>query len=357
MKMNKYQNLPVFHFANLIKKNHSKKRMRCIVFGNFGAMNFGDEAILAGELQELKKISGLNVLVVARNPGEIEKLHKTKAVSLYKFRTIVEEINKADFIIVGGGGVICKADRGVIGFLYQLYMLSIYLLIPRIYKKKIYAIGIGIYQNSNPIILKAATYLLKFAKVVTVRDYHSLEFLKNKKIPAKLYKDNSYLMDLFSRNKILKDEKFKHYSKNKTNIGFSLLKPDNKKNEKHLISEIVSYINHNRKKANFWFYLCDYQGNVFNDKKFAHKIYKIVDKKFGSGVNCYLVSTDYSPKLFFSTFKLMDSFIAMRLHSMLFAYRSDIPFKGISYDEKTSSFLKSIGKEELNINDAKWNLK
>src|SRR5437868_6455413 len=94
-----YQSLPILHLADIIKKQHTRKRLSCVMFGNFGACNLGDEAILAGELSELTKISHLKTTVVAKFPEEVKRLHNTKAISFYAFNTLRKELKKADFLI------------------------------------------------------------------------------------------------------------------------------------------------------------------------------------------------------------------------------------------------------------------
>ena len=350
MKNDKYKKLEIFHFANLINKNLPVKKKKGLIFGNFGAMNFGDEAILAGELEELRKIPYSEITVVSRNPENTKHIHKVQAISLYGLIKIIKEISQSDFVIVGGGGIVCKTDRSIIGFIYQLYMLLLYLFLPKVFGKKVYTIGLGIYSNSNPIILRIATFLLKFCEIVTVRDYHSLQYLNSKQVPASLYKDNSYLMDLLSKSEILKDKFFRsNYNPNKKNVGLALNQPENKNDEMHLISEVEKLINKSHRDTNYWFYSCDYQDNFFNDKRFAQKICSRIGRNAKLKKSLIIVPTDISVNKFFSSFKLMDSFIATRLHGAIFSYRNNIPFLGMTYDVKCSSFLSSIGKTPITI--------
>jgi polysaccharide pyruvyl transferase WcaK-like protein len=352
MKRDKYKDLPVLHFAETIKKNHNKKRMKAIIFGNFGARNFGDEAILAGELNELKKIANLKITVVARFPEEVRKMHGVSAISPYLFHDIMREIKRSDFVIVGGGGLINKVERGMVGFLFQLYIIFLFLLFPRLQKKKVYVLGVGIYNNSHPIILQLALPLLRRVTVITVRDLHSYEFLKSKKVMVRLFKDNSFLMSLVPIRKVLQDTYFKRwYSKNRINIGISLIKPDNKKEEKHLVAELVSFISKNHAVADFWFYSSDCNPSYFNDEKFGHLLHEAVREKVGKDIHFFFIPTNWHPQTFFSSLKLMDFVIAMRLHVAIFAYRNDKDFVTISYDKKCASFSTSIGKDFVEINN------
>lgn len=350
-----YQSLQVLHFADVIKKHHTRKRLHCVLFGNFGACNLGDEAILAGELAELAKVPNLKTTVVAKYPAEVKRIHNTKAVSFYAFNSLRKELKKADFIIIGGGGLFNKAEPAVIGHAYQMYLLSLFLWAQRVFKKKIYVIGIGIYGNTNYFIKKLAVSLMKQAKLLTVRDQHSLEVLKENDALAKFYKDNSFLMELLPVSKVLQDPYFKRlYKKDRINIGLSLVKPESRKTEKQLLNELVTFISKNHQKADFWFYASDYHPKYFNDEKFGHVLHEMVKNKVGNNVAFHFVPTSWSPQMFFSSIKLMNCMISMRLHTTIFSYRTNSNFVGISYDKKCTSFIKSIGKEPIETKDVTW---
>jgi polysaccharide pyruvyl transferase WcaK-like protein len=351
MSKDTYQKLPLYHFAKDIVKIHAKKRTRAVIFGNFGACNLGDEAILAGELSELNKIPNLTVTVCAKYPKEVKRLHNVHAISHYAFREIRREIKRSDFIIIGGGGLLNKHERGLIGLMYQLYMLYTFFYLPRRYKKKVYILGIGAYNNTAPLILNLASWLMKSAQIITVRDQNSYETLKQKNVRVNYCKDNSFLMEMVPVKKVLADPYFKRlFTTNKVNIGISLVKPDSKRSERQLIHELTNFINKTHQNADFWFYSADYHPAYFNDEKFGHKLHENIQKKVGKDVKFHFIPTNWDPQLFFSSFKLMNFFITMRLHTSIFAYRSGLSFYGISYDKKCSSFLKSIGMAPHEIN-------
>lgn len=347
--MDSYQKLKLFHLAPIIKKNHSKKHLRSIVFGNFGSMNKGDDAILAAELSDLHTVPGITAKVVARFPEEVKHL-QPNVLSYYSPRKIIKEIKRADFVVVGGGGLICKVERGLIGFVYQLYMLFLFYMVPKFFKKKIYTEGIGVYSNTNPLILKIALHCLKFSTLITVRDQHSHDLLKKNNIVSSLCKDSTFLMPLQSKKSLLADAYFKaNYREDRKNIGISLVGPESKKEQKKLIHEIGSFIKKNHEAADFWFFATDYHKSYKNDAHFGEMLQEYVAKEIKGDVIFHFIPTEWDAEKFFSSFQLMDYFIGMRLHSLIFAYRSKINFSGIVYDKKCASFLTSIGKESIEI--------
>jgi polysaccharide pyruvyl transferase WcaK-like protein/peptidoglycan/xylan/chitin deacetylase (PgdA/CDA1 family) len=358
MKKDLYKKLSTFSISKFIKKMHPEKHLRGVIFGNFGAMNLGDEAILAGMLQELSALKDLELNIVSRYPREIKRLHRRQAISFINLFKIINEIRKSDFILIGGGGIICKADRGVIGFMYQIYMLVVYMLIPKLFNKKVYAVGIGVYDNTNPIILKFASFLLKTLDLVTVRDFHSYELLKRSNINTKIYKDNSYLMKLIPKKDLFEDKFIaEFYNNKKRNIGFALIAPDNAHDENNLIKKIINYAKKNGSNADFWFYACDYQDNYYNDLLFSEKVLQSIKDKVGKNVNCHIIPTSWHPQKFFSSFKLMDTIVSIRLHSSIFAYRQGMEFLSSAYDLKCISFLESIGKKYSLVSNTEKNTK
>ncbi|HVA96771.1 MAG TPA: polysaccharide pyruvyl transferase family protein [Candidatus Acidoferrales bacterium] len=354
MSTDKYKELPAFHFSKTILSRYSKKNPKCVIFGNFGAMNLGDEAILAGQIQELRKIPNIGITVAARFPEEVKRLHHVNAMSMYNFHAIRKSIKKSDFVIVGGGGLINKVERSIFGFLYQLYMLFTFFFLPRFYKKKLYVLGVGIYDNANPFIVNIVVPLLRGASIITVRDHHSFDFLKSKQIHAAIYKDNSFLMNLLPVKEVLQDPFVKeHYRSERWQIGISLVKPVSGAEERHLVREMAKFVVSNAKKSDFWFFPADSNPSYETDSKIMKKVLMEAEKHTKDPIVMYNLPTTYTPQLFFSAIKLMHGMISMRLHTSIFAYRCEVPFAGISYDEKCSSFIEAIGKKPLRLKNFK----
>lgn len=352
--IDKYHKLPTFHLSEEIKKRHTKKNLKCVIFGNFGAMNLGDEALLAGEIQELQKIPNITITVVGKFPQEIKRLHKVEAHSMYELNAVRKAIKKADFVIVGGGGLINKIERNLIGFLFQLYIIFVFFFLPRMYKKRTYITGIGIYNNANPLIVSLVLPFFKKAGFVTVRDHHSQSFLKKRNVLSTLYKDNSFLMNLAPLSQVQQESFFKHnYRKDRMNIGISLVKPQKKKHEKKCLKEMLSFVENYYQKADFWLYATDCNPEYFNDEKFSKVFLEQVKKKLGDNVVMHIVPMDMKPQVYFASFKLMDFIVATRFHAAIFAYRNKVPFAGISYDRKCSSFIEAVGLKPIMLEHIK----
>lgn len=336
-----YQTVPVLHFAETLKSNHAKKRLVCLVVGNFGAYNLSDEAILAGELTELSRVPNLKITVAAEHPSEIRRLHGSiRAVSL---TTVSKEAKKADFIVLGGGGLFkTKYIPTITTLLWR----------QRISKKKIYLFGLSL-SSSLPFLVKLLAFpLIKGATLVTAGDLRTAEILKNNSIHVHVFKDQSFLMDPAPISTVMQDPYFKRfYKKNRLNIGLALRKPATRKDEKHLLNEIVTFIAKNHEQADYWFFASDHHPKGFSDEKFGHMLHEAIKKKVGKQVQFHFIPTLWNPQTYFASIKLMNFLVTMCQYTALFAYRNNGNIVSIIDTKRSGGILNSLGKDMLRITD------
>lgn len=352
MRKDLYAKLDILDIPKLLRLSKQRKK-RILIFGNFGANNLGDEAILAGQLEALRGYSK-KIVVVGRFPDQIENLHRVKAVSLLKPIALIHEILLADLVIFGGGGIYWKSQTSLKGIIFQFYISLLFLALPLLFRKKVFALGIGFYSNTSSFISLLAISLLKKCKKVTTRDLHSQEFLVNQSVKSQIYKDNSFLMPLVSKKQLSKIETFNNFSSKIKNVGLALKRPNNLKDRQNLSKNIVSFISNNLAGTCFWFYCLDKHPIYINDYQYAQSLIKkvranIAKQNLKSNFHFQIVPSNLHPQLIFSSFKLMNYIVAMRLHASIFSYRQKVKFSGLSYDLKCTSFLESIGKEPIPI--------
>lgn len=333
MNTNQYDRLKTFHFAKSIDAFHDPKYSRCLIFGNFGAMNYGDESILAGELAEINRYAPhLRVSIVSRYPVRINLIHgaSVRAIPLRATLTLLRAVIQTDIVIIGGGGLFCRVKDGLRGYLYQLYFMLLFLLLPKLIGKKVYALGIGIYYNMHPLLLRLATFFLSTLDLVTVRDHHSRDLLTINHVKATLNKDNSYLMPLPTTP---------HKCRSVPNIAFALRMPFSITERVIFNKALVQFITQHAKQCRFWFFELDVQPNRLNDSFVSQTIVAKLRPSVRSIVKVVSFPPKVHPSDIFARFSQMDLIVAMRLHSMIFANRLKIPFLGIPYDLKCESFI------------------
>lgn len=114
--------------------------MRYLISGYYGEGNAGDEAILAGILQELARHDpDADISVLSFDPADTARRHgvRARSTSLRQAAGIAEAIRAADLVVSGGGSFLHEADFAVHGrsFLFRQgklrpvpYFLSVVLL-------------------------------------------------------------------------------------------------------------------------------------------------------------------------------------------------------------------------------------
>ncbi len=142
------------------------RRKRLLLSGYFGFGNCGDEIIRDVEKNFFQEI-GFEVFYISKTCSS------EKCVSRGFLRTLLA-ILKSDIVISGGGGLL--QDKTSVKSL--LYYLSV-LFLARISGKKAVCFAQGI----GPVSTRAGKFLIRHllsnADLITVRDYYSLEVLKN----------------------------------------------------------------------------------------------------------------------------------------------------------------------------------
>jgi polysaccharide pyruvyl transferase CsaB len=345
-----YSSLPIFSLSDYLLKSEISF-WKFVIFGNFGAYNIGDEAILAGQIEDLKKIRRSQITVISRYPKQIKKLHHVASVGLISLGAVIKSITRADVVILGGGGLFCKNDRGIKGVVFQLYTLGMFLLLPHLFRKKIVVWGIGIYPDMERSIALVCKLLLQHVSLITVRDQASYTLLRRWKIPAVFCKDNSFLMSTLDTETMAHDPFFTHLSLSSyKNVGIAVKKPSSPTEQKTLITAMTEIIRREYKTTRFWFYSLDTHPLYASDADLTHEIVASLGSDIRSVLQYLIIPSNRHPQWVFSTFGLLDGIIALRLHASIFAYRFHLPLLGLTYSEKCRSFLSSTGRRPYTIN-------
>lgn len=153
--------------------------MRLLISGYYGFGNAGDEAVLAGMLQALRRAGNVEPVVLSGDPEATRALHGVEAVSRDDPRAVWRALGRADLLISGGGGLL--QDRT--SARSSLYYLGVIELAHRagipVY---LYAQGVG--PLRRPWLRKTAAVALRRVRGAGVRDRASQELLEALGVPA-----------------------------------------------------------------------------------------------------------------------------------------------------------------------------
>lgn len=172
-----------------------KNRMRIGIVGNYGNNNNGDEAILAGIIEQVKdfyKIGNEEITVFSNNPPQTSNRYGVKAAPLYYKRssatmTFMETVKKnsplireLDLLIIGGGGILMDFYNREAQLFGSYGLMAKWNKVPYI----IYACGAGPINSSvgKWFIRK----LVNGAESASVRDPKSKKLLQSIGVTADL---------------------------------------------------------------------------------------------------------------------------------------------------------------------------
>ena len=312
--------------------------------------NIGDDAILFAEITQLQKLKiPLTIFVPSRYPENVTQSFPAESFRFGDFSRLISALFLSDLIIIGGGGLFCHPGKNIskkkifTDFLFTLYKIFFFILLPKILQKKVIAFGIGYYRNQSPMAIRVTSFALQFIDYISVRDRHSYNFLQQllPKKEIQFLKDVVFTLEEkgnMSNSKLVKDDKVKK-------IGISLAHIADSSKLHQIIASLSDIINNASDKYHFYYFPFNTQeGN--ND----HTVGQILQEQLKQKHNFTMLDDYLGPQVFLCFFKELDAAVCMRFHSQVFAHMQHIPFIGISYDKKCSSFLDDIDATYCDIN-------
>jgi len=310
-------------FESIIRK--SKK---LLIIGGYGTKNYGDEAILAGILDTIRKInSSVKMEVIAHDPKQIKKLHQRKG------RTITElfpHILTYDTILIGGGTIFRKGMR----LRAQLSPLAAVLL--KFCGKKILFYSLGIDKNTSPFAKFWLVRAMNAANFVSVRDEDSKKILQQWGVKKKIHLVSDPGESLSYTHAT--DEQLRALSidpKRKC-IGLSL-RNIKKENDIPFMNDLTILLKEllAKKYQILFIPFCRSPFSRYeNDTYIGLQLKEKLQHR-----NFILLNQELAPRDLKGLIARMDAVIAMRLHAMIFAVSTNTQLIGISYSQKCASYL------------------
>ncbi len=300
--------------------------MKIALSGYYGFDNAGDEALLAAITSSIRKLAPQAQFVVfSGSPHQTALLHRVKAVYYMNPFKVFWQLLTCDLLISGGGSIF----QDVTSARSLPYYISVVALAKFLGKPVIfYAQGVG------PINLKLSRWLMRLiankVDLITLRDEESAQLLHSIGVtqpPLKITADPVF------------------YLEPQTTVSNKLLPIIRQLGDKPLIGVAV------RK----WLPLEGYQKNLalVLDRLAAAGKYQIVfiPMAFPEDVaeskrvaelmknKAVIIEQNLSSDEHLALIAKLDFMIGMRLHALIFAANSGVPFAGISYDPKIDAFL------------------
>ena len=324
--------------------------MKIGIVGNYGNNNNGDEAILAGIIEQLIEFYDIprkNIVVFSNNPPQTSNRFGVESFPLYYKRssatlTFMETIKKnsplirdLDFLIVGGGGILMDFYNREAQLYGSYGMMAKWAKVPYI----IYSCGAG------PLKSTVGKWFIRKlgngAETVSVRDPASKKLLKRigVKKDIEIIGDPSFALKL--KNIKIRNPKIKK-------VGVTVVPYYNLAYWPS--ADDIKYDNYIQSMADNLDKLIEvhHVDLTFFSTKFPHDVDVTVDvvARMKNQEKTYINRDNLSPQQLLDISAKQDLVIGTRLHSVYLATNAETPVIAIAYHHKVKDFMEMAGLSE-----------
>jgi polysaccharide pyruvyl transferase CsaB len=305
------------------------------ISGSYGGLNLGDEAILQGIVTPLRASLPVEITVFSRDPDDTLRRHQVdRAVPVREMsrNESLSEIRRLDLLVLGGGGLLFDAEAGI-------YLREVQLAQESDIPVMVYAIGAG--PLNDPKVQKLVREALSRVASVTVRDRKSQQLLEeigvDKKLlitadPALLIEPEPLPPGALAREG-MDDEGRKI-------IGLSVREPggaapDIDEESYHTILANAADFMVDRFDADV--VLVPMEREEL-DIQHSHAVIARMLRAPRAGV----LKGKYTSAQLLSLIGRFEFLVGMRLHALIFAALSGVPFVALPYGSKVHGFLQEF---------------
>lgn len=345
----------IVHYENRYKKG--RNLMRIGIVGNYGNNNNGDEAILAGIIEQVTdqyEIEARDIVVFSNNPPQTSNRFGVESAPLYYKRssaimTAIETIRKnssivrtLDMLIIGGGGILMDFYNREAQLFGSYGYMAKRSRVPYI----IYGCGAGpITSTMGKFFIRK---LVNHADSASVRDPKSRDLLKKIGVrrEVKIVGDPSFALPSFPKKK--SEDRIRR-------IGVTVVPYYNlaywpEAND----IKYENYVQGMAENLDALLEAKDVRINLFSTK-FPHDVDVTIDvyNRMKNRDHVTVNRDNLSPEEIIRISAEQDLLIGTRLHSVYLAVNAETPVMAISYHHKVADFMdmKNMGNRTIQIED------
>ena len=304
------------------------------VSGSYGGLNLGDEAILTCIVNELgRSIPEVDVVVFSRDPEHTEEHHDVEKGIAVRDATrdeVVPEIERLDFLLLGGGGILYDEE-------VHNYLREVRLAQERQVPTMAYAIGAGPLRGREERL--AVRHALNGMEAVTVRDSDVKRLLEEVGVtkpievtadPALLLAPSPFTEEMLEREGVVKDRPL---------VGMSVREPGgaaptlNQSPYHVTLADAADFIV-TRFDADVVFVPMERA-----DVGHAHRVIA----EMAEPARASVLTGRYSPRQVLGLIEHFEMAVGMRLHFLIFAALAAVPLLALPYASKVTGFLEALG--------------
>jgi polysaccharide pyruvyl transferase CsaB len=304
---------------------------RVLISGYYGFDNAGDDTVLYGIINSLKKqLPTIDIAVLSNKPKETEALFGIAAYNRWRFSEIIKQLKQSDLLLMGGGSLLQDATspRSVI------YYLGI-VTIAKLLNKPVIFFAQGFGPISHQISKTLIRMVVNKVDVITVRDERSAEDMQQLGVtrPIQVTADPAVTIDPRHVDLTLGQKHLVvHPHKEQRSVAISIRPWKNEQAYKKEIAKMADELI--TKGWTVYFLPMQFPSDIAPSEDIRRHMKE-------TGV--VLLNEKMSFHEIISFIGNMDFVIGMRLHSIIIAAVLGIPCVGISYDPKIDRFLDRVG--------------
>lgn len=303
-----------------------------VVSGYYGFENSGDEALLCGMIENLrKKDEDIKICVLSKTPKKTALQYEVHSINRYNFFKIRKVMKKSKLFISGGGSLIQDITSSKSLWYYTtMIKLAKSLKVPVM----VYANGIGpINKNKNKLRTKKS---LMLADKITLREDGSLLELKEMGIDTKnveITADPALSILPVSDEEVNEIMLKEGISSDKKLIGICVRKW--KTTESNFVDVVSTALKNICREHDLFPVFIPLK--LPEDVKISHE----VGNKLG--MDYKVISNKYNSKEIIGLVGKMQIMLCMRLHAVIYAANVAVPTVNLSYDPKVENMASYLG--------------
>lgn len=309
---------------------------RILVSGYYGFGNAGDEAVLAGMIETLRRESrgAASVCVLSGNPDETRRRHGVEALDRMDPRAMNHAIERADLFLSGGGSLL-QDTTSLRSLLYYLWVIRKAVIrgVPAV----LYAQGIGPLrrQISRALVRSVSNRV----RAITVRDEGSALLLRKigvNRPPVEVTADPAFALEPAGDPGELR--KRAGLAEGQTFVAVAL-----RPWKAPVVSaeQLAIMAMQCAEEAGGTSLLLPMQWP--GDAELAEQI---ADLSKGKAM---MLRRELSPGETITLLGEAEAVVAMRLHTLIFAAAASAPVMSLAYDPKVASLMQELGQEDANL--------
>jgi polysaccharide pyruvyl transferase CsaB len=307
------------------------------IYGSYGGMNLGDEAILESILGQLRATLSAEITVLSRNPADTLARHRVEhAIAPRSFtrREMADELRHFDVLILGGGGILYDQDA-------EEYMREVFIANELHVPVFVYAISAG------PLTRHSARQAVRDAlnasptTVITVRDRLGYRLLEDVGVSQEIHLTADPALLLQGEELAPDAWKSDGLDCSKRLVGFSVREPgpaapDIDPDEYHALLANAADFLVERYDADVVFVPLER-----TDVQHSHAVVAHMHR----AEKAVIVRRQHTPRQLIGLMKHFELAVGMRLHFCIFAVLSGTPFTALPYAPKVLGLLQDLEME------------